>query len=209
MNYVQFYRNIFAKFGHPLSDRTSLPESAINRAAARLDIAVPAALRDFYSVAGREMRFSQCHNRVIAPQDWRVSKKRLIFMEENQWVVWWGVSVRNPDNDDPPVSQAINDDEDDLTWYQENRRCSVFIAVMLHYQAVNGGFEHHGVSPAAKNLKHRLKTGWKCYGTLNRLTAYSRQNQVVCVEPDMGVLAAAKTKSDLKALQQDLRLVLT
>jgi hypothetical protein len=101
----------------------------------------------------------------------------------------------------------VNDDEEDLDWYQESRRCSVFTAVMLHYQAVSGGFRHYGNSAESMNLKRRLKNGWQCYGTVNRLSAYSRQNQVVCIEPDMGVAAAAKTKSDLKSVQDELGLV--
>ena len=209
MDFAKYYCDIFASFGYPLGQNASLAESTIDRAADSLNITLPAALRDFYTVAGREKRFNQCHNRIIAPKDWRLSKNRLIFMEENQWVVWWGVSVRNPRNDDPPVSQAVNDDDDDLDWYQENRRCSVFIAVMLHYQAVSGGFTHFGNSPEPKNLKRLLKREWQFYGTVNQLSAYSRQNQVVCIEPDMGVAAAAKTQKALKAIQDELGLSLS
>ena len=209
MNFAQFYGDIFASFGYPLGRNTSLAESTIDRASRALNVTLPAGLRDFYLIAGREKRFNQCHHRIIAPKNWRVSKNRLIFLEENQWVVWWGVSLRSPDNDDPPVSQAVNEGDEELDWYQQNRRCSVFIAVMLHYQAVSGGLPHYGNSPEPKGCQRRLKRGWRCFGTVNRLTAYSRQNQVVCIEPELGVAAAAKTQADLQALQDELGLDLS
>ena len=208
MDFAQYYRDIYASFGYPLGQTSAIAVSTIDRAADSLSIILPVALRDFYAVAGREKRFNQCHNRILAPKDWRLSKNRLIFMEENQWVVWWGVSIGNPRNEDPPVFQAVNDD-DDLQWHQENRRCSVFVAVMLHYQAVSGGFKHYGNSPKPDNLKRLLKDGWRFFGTVNRLAAYSRQNQVVCIEPDMGVAAAAKTQKDLRTIETELGLSLS
>lgn len=176
-------------------------------AAKSLGVVVPPALNDYYAVAGNEKRFNHSHNRLLSIKDWYVNKKRLVFMEENQAVVLWGVSTGNPQNDDPPVSQSVNDD-DEMQWYQEDRHCSVFIAVMLHYQAVSGGFSHYASAPIPPGLKRKMKAGWTCYGTSNRLTAYSRQNQVVCVEPDLGLLAAGKFQKDLIAIGSDLGLSL-
>jgi hypothetical protein len=165
----------------------------------------------FSKVAGRERRFNTCHNRLLPPSEWTIDKKRLIFMEENQSVFWWGVSIRNPDSDDPPVSQGIN--EDPITWHPEHRKCSVFLAVMLHYQAVSGGLRYCGSGDAPEQSSYRFEEqGWTYYGEVNSLLAYSRPNQVVCLVPphdlpfmrNWSVLAGGKTKRDLRTISAEL-----
>lgn len=207
MDFKQHYRQLFDLLGHPLTKSMAIASPALSAAEKSLGVVVPSALRAYYAVAGNEKRLNRAHNRLLPIKDWYVDKKRLVFMEENQDVVLWGVSVGNPQNEDPPVSQSVNDDE--LQWSQESRRCSVFLAVMLHYQVVSGGFKHYASAPIPTHLKRQLKSGWACYGTLNGLTAYSRQNQVVCIEPMMGVLAAGKSKQDLLAIETDLGLALS
>ena len=140
-----------------------------------------------------------------------MDKQRLIFMEENQAVVLWGVSTRTPDSDDPPISQGNNDEP--ITWYPEHRKCSVFLAVMLHYQAVSGGFLFCGSAEAPDQSGYLFEErGWKCYGEVNSLLAYCRPNQVVCLQPPgdlpfvqkWSILAGGKTKGDLQTIAADL-----
>lgn len=206
MNFQQYYRKLFDSFGYPLSQKCSIPSASLATAGKSLGVVIPPALSEYYAVAGREKRLNQSHNRLLPIDEWQIEKKRLIFMEENQAVVVWGVSIGNPQNDDPPVSQSVNDDE--FQWFQESRRCSTFIAVMLHFQAVFGGFKHCARAAESPELKRKLKAGWTCYGTVNRLTAYSRQNQIVCLEPDFGVLVAGTTKKDLGIIENELGLKL-
>jgi hypothetical protein len=207
----KYYRSIFRTFGYPLTERTALSPAVLAVAEKRLGVRIPAALRDYYLVAGRERRFNMCHNRLLPPSRWAVDQRRLIFMEENQSVVWWGVSTRNPGSDDPPVSQGINDEP--ITWCSEQRKCSVFLTVMLHYQAVTGGFRFCGSAAAPEQSSYRFEeNGWTRYGTVNTLLAFSRPNQVVCLMPEGElslmpkwlVLAGGKTSADLRAIASDL-----
>jgi hypothetical protein len=213
MSFKEYYRRIFHTFGYPLTERTALSSKVLRAPEKRLGVQIPAALRDYYLVAGRERRFNACHNRLLAPQKWNIDRQRLIFMEENQAVVWWGVSTRNPDSDDPPVSQGINDEP--VTWFPEHRKCSVFLAVMLHYQAVSGGFRFCGCADAPEQSSYRFEeNGWTYYGEVNSLKAYSRSHQVVCLMPPgnlpfmqkISVLAGAKTKANFQAIADDIGL---
>ena len=181
----------------------------------RLGVKVPAALRDYYLVAGRERRFNTSLNRLLPTSRWTIDKKRLIFMEENQSVVRWGVSIRNPDSDDPPVSQGIHDES--ITWHPEHRKCSVFPAVMLHYQAVSGGCRYCGGGDAPEQSSCRFEEhGWTCHGRVNSMSAYSRPDQVVCVMPpgplpfmqNWRVLAGGKTKRDLETIAAEIGIIL-
>lgn len=207
MNFKKYYQTIFDSFGYSLDRRDSIDLSSITDAEKSLGVVVPVAFRDYYLIAGHEKRFNQCYNYLITPTKWRVENHQLIFMEENQSTVLWGISTNNLDSDDPPVSQTANCDK--LEWYQESSRFSVFIAVMLHYQAVNGAFKYSAHSNDVKKLINGINNEWTCCGTVNNLTAYSRKNQVVCIEPSMGILVAGKTKADLNYIQDDLKIEFT
>jgi hypothetical protein len=142
-SFKKYYQGIYSTFGYPLTERDGVSANVMSAAERRLGVRVPAALRDYYAVAGRARRFNTSLNRLLRPSHWCIERQRLIFLEENQKVFWWGVSTRNPRLDDPPVSQGINDDP--IVWDRpDHRLCSVFLAVMLHYQAVEGGFECSG-----------------------------------------------------------------
>jgi hypothetical protein len=201
--FKKYYRSIFQSFGFPLTSRSGVSSKLLADCERRDDVRLPAALREYYLVAGRERRFNQCYNRLLLPPKWKVDRNRLFFMEENQWVVWWSIMTRKPQPLDPPVWQGINDEP--IAWYREHQKCSVFLAIMLHYQAVNDGFAFCGSASAPSDTKYRLrKTGWKYWGRINDLRAFSRPNQAVCVVPFMGtlsILAGAKTQQDLKAIE--------
>jgi hypothetical protein len=202
MSFQEHYRELFATFGYSLSKSAATSPAALDKKAMSLGVALPAALRDYYLVAGREKRFNQSFQRLLPPSEWTVDRKRLVFMEENQAVVLWGVSL-NSAAEDPVVWQRINDDES--PWQRECRRCSEFLAVMLHLNAVSGGFEYieqgNGTTP---KLLRRIKARFKCYGTANGLTAYSRPNQAICIESSMGVMGGAKTQRELDLMLAEL-----
>lgn len=208
-SFTNYYRVIYETFGYPLTERNCMPSTVIAASERRLGRSLPAALRDFYLVAGRERRFNQALNRVLAPGAWFLDRQRLVFMEENQSAAWWGVSIRNAASHDPPVSQGINDEP--ITWRREHRKCSVFLAVMLHYQAVNGGFRFSAMATAPADASRRLRNGWTYYGEVNKLRAYSRENQVVCLSPFMDTMclfAGAKTQPDVQTMAKDLHVTL-
>ncbi|QDU06719.1 hypothetical protein [Gimesia aquarii] len=213
-SFKNYYRTLYRNFGYPLTKNSAIPPNVIMSAEKQLGVSVPTALRDYYLVAGRESRFNKSHNRLLAPKDWNVDKKRLLFMEENQAVLWWGVSVRNPDTQDPRVSKGHT--EEPISWYREHHKCSVFLAVILHYQAVCGGFRFRSSADIPDEINYQFeKQGWTYYGTVNSLMAFSRTNQVVCLMPSNGlpfmdnqwtVLIGAKTKRDLTAVEMELGL---
>ncbi len=89
------YRSLFARLGFPLSKRHIISEEQVNRAENRLAIRLPKALRDYYLVAGREKILNHSFNRLYSPSEWELHSGKLIFMEENQTVVVWGISISN------------------------------------------------------------------------------------------------------------------
>jgi len=210
-SFKEYYRTLFQSFGYPLTERTAIAPKVLAAAERRLGVKIPQALRDYYLVAGAERRFGKSCNRFLPPQAWTIEQRRLVFMEENQSVAWWGVSLRHAGAEDPQVSQGINDEP--IRWAPEHRRCSVFLAVMLHYQAVSGGFRFSGQADAPGESNCRFsENGWTHYGEVGSLEAYSRPNQVVCLMPPGNlpfmqkwtVLAGGKTQADLRTIAADL-----
>lgn len=133
-------------------------------------------------------------------------------MEENQSVCWWGVSVKSRGANNPMVSQGVRHD-DAVQWNMEHRKCSTFISVLLHYQAVSDGFRFCGSGASPEDAHEKLKkSGWQYAGEVNQLWAFNRQNQAVCIMPGSGLpfmpammlMAGGKTQADLKSISESL-----
>jgi hypothetical protein len=210
------YRTLFATLGYPLDGRTATPSKVIAAAEKRLGIKVPAALRDYYLVAGRERRFNQCLNRLLPPQDWTIDRDRLLFMEESQRILWWGVSIRNAKTNDPQVSQGINDEP--ICWRSERRKCSTFLTFMIQYHAANGGLPYAASGFAPDPIAYRFDLhGWTAQSEVGSVFVCCRANQVVCLTPpgdlpfmqDWSITAAAKSKSELQAIGEEIGVRLT
>ncbi len=212
-SFKKYYQGVFQTFGYPLTEGDALSSEELEKAETRLGLVAPAALRDYYSVAGRERRFNTCCHRLLPPSKWTLDKQRLVFMEENQAVCCWGVSVRDRRADDPPVSEGILDET--MTWCPVQEKCSVFLAVMLHHQAVSGGFPHSfsGFVDQSQAAQVKFnKSKWTCYGELKGEQVFSRPNQVFCFSAEnflpmrqgWFVSAGGKTKRDLQAIRAEL-----
>ena len=117
--------------GRPLITRDGVAEQRLKQAEKRLGIALPAAMRDYYVVAGAAIENRE-HNQLYTPEELVVEEGRLLFMEENQAVVHWGVPLRSKRRADPEVWQRVNGDK--AEWYSEHMAFSVFIVKNLAWQ---------------------------------------------------------------------------
>jgi hypothetical protein len=126
------YRRTLAKvFERCLVRRDAVPEARIKAAEHRLGFTLPGALRDYYLLAGLAKE-NQEHNRLFGPEALVVEGRYLLFMEENQEVVHWGLRVPLGRSADPPVWQRVNGDRP--RWYSEKMPFSVFIVKNLAWQ---------------------------------------------------------------------------
>ena len=75
---------------------------------------------------------SKEHNRLRDPAELSLLEGKLVFMEENQVVVFWGVDERACDQNDPEVFQASN--EEPIVWYSEEISLSDFIIKVWRWQ---------------------------------------------------------------------------
>jgi hypothetical protein len=133
-----------------------------------------------------------------------VSQGRLVFMEENQAVVYWGVRSRTAAVD-PVVFQTADPEEGD--WLAESK-CSRFLTAMLCWQAVGGGLPYIGYSnPIDFAAARRLARNWPRVGHLGGLSAYVRAGQVMCVFDERAFCLlhiGARSHRDFQALVKEL-----
>jgi hypothetical protein len=105
------YRQELSKvFGRPLVIKDSVTEPRLRKAERRLGSALPQALREFYRVAGAASE-TRGHNLLFRPEDLVVERGYLVFMQENQAVVDWGIPRRFLETPDPPVWQRVNEEK--------------------------------------------------------------------------------------------------
>jgi hypothetical protein len=171
----------FATLVRPLTPEDGQPETSLSEAEASLGLRTPSVLREYYRLAGRFDRFNCAHNRLRGPEEWSVDGGKLVFLEENQCVVVWGVEASPSPEEDPPVYQGPIARGQATEWYLEHEHCSEFLLVMLHLQAVWGGYEHLGGSEVPPTALGDFLRGWTFAGRINELRAYSREGGAACV----------------------------
>ena len=107
--------------------------AALARCERRIGVTLPAAMRAYYLLAGRVAAINTAHNRLLAPDQWRVEAGHLWFMEESQAVVHWGLPLRRLADDDPVVYQRAN--VAGARPYSERLRFAAFVVRISDWQA--------------------------------------------------------------------------
>lgn len=204
------YPELFQMLGRPLAPTDAVDPHAITKAEQSLAITAPRALREFYLLAGKARDFTTVYDQFLPPADWSVQDGKLVFVEENQDVVRYGVDCAAGTSDDPPVWITVTGDAAD--WHQVCDSCSEFIAVMLLWQASFGEALPHAASGlAGPNTLRTLDKGWHHVGTVNEMRAYTRPGHAAChVEwsDGMRLFVGALTDEALWALEAELGIVL-
>ncbi len=203
-------KSTFATLVRLLMPEDGEPETGVSAVEARLGFRLPAVLREYYLLAGRFDRFNRAHNELRRPGDWAVESGKLVFLEENQCVVFWGVDMGTSPEDDPPVYQAENVRGRPVKWFLEHQRCSEFLIVMLHLQAVWGGYEFLGGSAAKQEAMTKFLTGWTAAGTVNQLSAFNREGAAACVVEDSNSLqlyVGGQTEQEFELIRAELEAV--
>jgi hypothetical protein len=179
------------------------PPDAVEAAEARLGVRLPGPLRDYYLSVGKHP-INYVHNRLWSPDALEIAQRRLVFMEENQNVVFWGVRSRTSAVN-PMVFQTTELEDGD--WFAE-ARCSEFLAAMMCWQAVMGGLPHLGQSGlVALAAARRLTRGWSLAGRIHEMSAFVTDGRVLFVikQVESAILyLGSHSREDFQALASKL-----
>ncbi|MDQ3803467.1 MAG: hypothetical protein M3416_06505 [Acidobacteriota bacterium] len=134
MSYESLYSDLVQRhLGRKPVPSDGSSDAELDEAEGRLGSRLPAAVRRYYRVAGNLVELNHAHNLLFAPSDLHMCEGFLIFMEENQAVVHWGIRAGELTEDDPDVWQRVNVVPPE--WYSEEMTFSEFIVRTLDWQA--------------------------------------------------------------------------
>ena len=126
-----YYNNKFDTIlgGVPTQEQ-GIPRIQLQKALDKRHVQIPAALFEYYVLAGRHPINTE-HNclRTVDELDWMDDK--LVFMDENQNVVFWGIDRNDLSKDDPIVWQGVNSEP--MEWYEEDFSVSRFMMAMWEW----------------------------------------------------------------------------
>jgi hypothetical protein len=198
-NYIDLvYPRVMANDG--ISDNTIL------LAEQRLGLKIPKALRSFYALVGNRKDITESYNRLLAVDKISVKDDILVFLEENQAVVIWGIRVNDLSLDDPAVFVAENNPK--RIWKSTGDKLFIFLGSMLYWQAVNGGLSYIGVaSRIGRNIKPQLKqwTKIKIGSYFHDMEMFALSGKVVCVVEEndsFDLYAGGRSRDDFVAVDQ-------
>lgn len=116
--------------GRPWVAGDGLPEKDVKKAESRLGIKLPTAVRTFYLSVGRVADLCSIHNYILPPKDLEFEDGYLIFMDENQSVVSWGIKKKDLKKADPEVWQRNNSSDE---WYSEKKTFTELLTSMFDW----------------------------------------------------------------------------
>jgi hypothetical protein len=95
-----------------------LSDNQIREAEKILSFQLPAFFRDYYRIVGNLSELNKAHNVLFDITELFEDNDFLIFMEENQAVVYWVIKIRELAIPEPEVWQQVNSNPSDK-WYSE------------------------------------------------------------------------------------------
>ena len=123
----------------PWAIEDGVPKASVDSAATNLGILIPGALRDFYISVGAVEDLCSVHNHILRPEALGMEEGYLVFADENQSVVSWGISKADLRRSDPQIWQRNNNSEE---WYAEEKSLLQFLTSMFDWYAELGVWKH-------------------------------------------------------------------
>lgn len=164
-----------------LPPHCGLAEAKLAAAEEQFGVRLPLALRDYYLAVGNLHVLNDAHDHLLAPKDWFLDAGKLVFLVENQAVVYWAVEATHLPGDDPAVFQGVNLSPEPTEWHPTHDRCSEFLLVILHWQGVCGGLEWLGMTDVGEAALQHFERNWSRVGEVEGLVAFRREGRSACI----------------------------
>lgn len=105
-----FVRDFAACWERPLAPGDGWDEGEIDAAERRLGVRLPAALREAYGLFGRRDDLTRNHDNLLPPKELYVDDGGgvLVYQVENQGCAYWGVLLKDLEQDDPPTVTRLD-----------------------------------------------------------------------------------------------------
>lgn len=162
MTYFQKIRHLY---NIPENEDFGFEESEMVALEKQLNIVLPATLRAYYLTLGRYEALNYSHNRLLRPgRKIKFSPDEyLIFYEENQGVLHWGIKKDDLSNPNPPVFGNYSSVDENQNWYLELPTTDACMLMLAVYNGVLGGLKYNGNYLESVNTEvvNYIKENWQ------------------------------------------------
>ncbi|MFD5269511.1 SMI1/KNR4 family protein [Streptomyces sp. NPDC058335] len=131
-----FVRDFTACWGRPLAPGDGWDEAEIDAAERRLGVRLPTALREAYGLFGRRDDLTRNHDTLLPLKELYVDDDGgvLVYQVENQGCAYWGVLLKDLEQDDPPTVTRL--DGPGAKWEPWEPRLSTACVAMVMSEVV-------------------------------------------------------------------------
>jgi hypothetical protein len=212
LTFADKYSQLASRYYRELLPEDGISETEISSCERRVGLRLPSALRDVYLLTGNIDAINRTYDRLLEPDAIWVDEGFIVFYEENQRVVFWGISGITSNCEDPPVYQAVNDSM--LEWNQEFSFLSDFLFHQFYWQAVNGALPKGGIASIDEELLKTIMRYWPADSLMkgsnnSGVNVFCRDGQILCVSgepPNLTLQAAARDENEFSNIKGILRL---
>lgn len=132
MNFKKYYqKELKAILGRETNKEDGIQESSLSEILTKKNIVLPDSLKTYYEIGAR-LVINKEHNVLYDPTELELIDGFLVFAEENQRVVIWGIRESDLLSNDPIVYQG--QEHEKIDWYSEEKTFSEFIIDMWRWQ---------------------------------------------------------------------------
>ena len=154
MNFDKTYGSLCMKYlGRSVTSSDGVSELVIAKAEKRLGFALPASLRMYYLACGRNRKLNKSHNSLRSPGTLAIEDGHLVFMDENQDVVSWGVRIEDLKSANPIIWQRNNTRP--VQWYSEEKNLPELLDSMFSWYSEGGVWSRAEETAAIDRVKKR------------------------------------------------------
>jgi len=140
--------------GRSLLSEEGIQESVLLEEEKRLNIQIPSILCELYLNVGNNVLFIDGFNHFAQMNELFVKDNKLVFLQENQSVMYWAVDL----TDLKTVYQTTNQNFDGaVEWFKEDVAIDRFIEMMLYFQCVMSDESFHT----------KAKSGFRYFASLD------------------------------------------
>lgn len=178
--------------------RNLLPQEGIDiddiyKVEKTLNCKIPNTLVDYYTQIGKIELFTNGFNQFVAPEELLILDNKLVFLEENQGVLYWAIDL-----DENTVYQT-SDLNVNTTWYKEDFKLPSFLEMMLYFQClfadqsyhqkVQGGFDYfaslaidlkYKSNYKAQDFIKKVTSEWNNVSSINHISIHQKNNHLLC-----------------------------
>jgi predicted NAD-dependent protein-ADP-ribosyltransferase YbiA (DUF1768 family) len=200
--------------GRSLTNNDGFDVEIIKNAEAKLGKAIPEALKIYYVTIGKLDIFMSSFQRFLKPEDLFYEDGKLVFLEENQNVCYWGVDTEKKE-DNPLVYQVQN--IDNAVWHSEEILLSDFLQMIMYGQCAEGGYKFSGaiydmdLEEMPEFIEELTTNNWQKVVDHSNWIVYENDRKLIWYytddngdfSEDYPILVSTQTQEDFLTMEED------